>query len=476
MGKSLYEKVFEHHSVADLGGGVHQLLIDLHLLHEATSPQAFSMLEEMGLPMAHPEMTIATADHVVPTGRDGAASKDPLAAAMIARMRENADTYGVRYFSPEKRENGILHVIGPEVGLTQPGMTIACGDSHTSTHGAFGALGFGVGTSQIRDILATQCVAVRKLKVRRIVIDGTKRPGVFAKDIILHIIRQLGPTAGIGMAYEFAGTAVDAMSMDERMTLCNMAIEGGARVGYINPDITTFHYLQTRPESVCPKTWDEAEPLFAAIASDPDAQYDSEARFQAEDVQPMVTWGVNPGQSLGIDETVPDPNKAAWHEAAGTAETLGFMGFDAGAPIKGNKIDVAFIGSCANGRYSDFEDVANALATGRHKVAAHVRALVVPGSQSTLSRMQETGMIEIFEAAGFEVRAPGCSMCVAMNGDTLQGRELCASSSNRNFKGRQGSPDGRTLLMSPLSVAAAAVSGAVADPRDVFDFPTVQGG
>jgi 3-isopropylmalate/(R)-2-methylmalate dehydratase large subunit len=357
-------------------------------------------------------------------------------------------------------------VIGPELGLTQPGMTIACGDSHTSTHGAFGAVAFGIGTSQVRDVLASQCLAMEPLKVRRISVTGRLAPGVFAKDVILTIIQRLGVKGGAGYAYEYAGEAVDRMSMDERMTICNMSIEGAARVGYVNPDRTTVEYLRDRPFAPRSDAFDEAVRWWMSMASDPDARYDDELTMDGAAIEPTVTWGINPGQSVGVTGCIPAPADVAAPEQAGVAEALAFMGFEGGARIAGTPIDVAFVGSCTNSRLSDLREAARIVA-GR-RVAARVRALVVPGSERVRRAAEREGLHEIFQAAGFEWRGAGCSMCLAMNPDRLQGREICASSSNRNFKGRQGSPTGRTLLMSPAMVAAAAVAGEVVDVRQVL--------
>jgi 3-isopropylmalate/(R)-2-methylmalate dehydratase large subunit len=342
-------------------------------------------------------------------------------------------------------------------------MTIACGDSHTSTHGAFGALAFGIGTSQVRDVLASQCVALSPLRVRRIEVRGRLAPGVYAKDVILTIIGRLGVKGGTGFAYEYAGDVVDRMSMDERMTLCNMSIEGGARVGYVNPDAITIDYLRGRPYAPSGAGFEEASRWWTSLASDPGAAYDEVVTIDGNGISPTVTWGINPGQSVPVDGRVPDPQTVSGPERDGLAEALAFMSFDPDQPIAGTRIDVAFIGSCTNARLSDLREAAR-LVDGR-RVARHVRALVVPGSQAVRQAAEREGLDEIFRQAGFEWRGAGCSMCLAMNTDRLDGREVCASSSNRNFKGRQGSPTGRTLLMSPAMVAAAAVAGEVVDVR-----------
>jgi 3-isopropylmalate/(R)-2-methylmalate dehydratase large subunit len=357
---------------------------------------------------------------------------------------------------------GIVHVIGPELGLTPPGMTIACGDSHTSTHGAFGAVAFGIGTSQVRDVLASQCLAMDPLKVRRIRVTGALPAGVYAKDVVLAIIQRLGVRGGVGYAYEYAGEAVERMSMDERMTICNMSIEGGARVGYVNPYDTTFDYLSGRPFAPSGDAETRARAWWRSMASDPDARYDDDVEVRADELAPMVTWGVNPGQSVRVDGAVPLPS-AAGADRQAVSDALAYMQLEAGRPIAGLKVDVAFIGSCTNGRLSDLREAAR-LVKGR-RVSPHVQALVVPGSVRVSQAAEAEGLDQVFRDAGFEWRVAGCSMCLGMNPDRLEGDQVCASSSNRNFKGRQGSPTGRTLLMSPAMVAAAALAGEVTDVR-----------
>jgi 3-isopropylmalate/(R)-2-methylmalate dehydratase large subunit len=392
-----------------------------------------------------------------------------MAEQMMAALERNCREFGVPLFGLGGDDQGIVHVIGPELGLTQPGMTIACGDSHTSTHGAFGAVAFGIGTSQVRDVLASQCLAMDALKVRRIAVGGALAPGVYAKDVILAIIRALGVQGGVGFAYEYAGPVVERMTMDERMTLCNMSIEGGARAGYVNPDETTLAYLRGRRFAPAGAAFDRAAAWWRSIASDADAAYDDEVRIDGGGLGPMVTWGTNPGQSAGIDERVPGPRDVADADRAAVADALAYMGLEAGVPIAGTRVDVAFIGSCTNGRLSDLQEAARVV-RGR-RIASHVRGLVVPGSKRVRDAAEREGLHEVFREAGFEWRQAGCSMCLAMNPDRLDGRELCASSSNRNFKGRQGSPTGRTLLMSPAMVAAAAVAGEVADVRRLLPRP-----
>ena len=467
MGKSLFQKVWDAHTVRTLPGGAAQLFIGAHLIHEVTSPQAFGMLRDLGLGVLRPDRTFATVDHIVPTDTRARPYEDPLAEGMMVALEDACREFGIRFFGPETGHQGIVHVIGPELGITQPGMTIACGDSHTSTHGAFGAIAFGIGTTQVRDVLATQTLALAPLKVRRIEISGSLGAGVYAKDIILHIIRVLGVNGGTGFAYEFAGSTIEALSMEQRMTVCNMAIEGGARVGYVNPDEKTFEFLKGREFAPKGEAWDRAVAYWKDVASDADARYDDVVRIDAADIAPTVTWGINPGQAIAVTENVPSVADAKDEgEAAGIREALEYMKLDGGKPIRGAKVDVCFIGSCTNGRLSDFREVAHYL-KGR-KVAPHVRALAVPGSQEVARAAIAEGLDRIFTEAGFEWREAGCSMCLAMNPDKLVGDQFCASSSNRNFKGRQGSSTGRTVLMSPVMVAAAAVEGCVADARRTF--------
>jgi len=468
MGKSLYEKVFDRHVVRPMAGGAYQLFIGLHLIHEVTSPHAFQDLRDRGLSVRHPERTFATQDHANPTISLARPYADGENEAQVQALERNVDEFGIRYFSPERGEHGIVHVIGPELGLTQPGMMIVCGDSHTPTHGAFGAIAFGIGTSQVRDVLATQTLTMAKLKVRRIEITGQLRPGVYAKDVALHLIQVMGAKAGIGFVHEFGGEVVDRFSMEERMTLCNMAIEGGARSGYINPDETTYAYLRGRDYAPRGDAWDRAVAYWESIRSDSDAGYDDRLVVAGETIEPTVTWGVLVDQSVPVGGAIPDPGRTDGTERAALADAIDFMGWQAGRTIAGTLIDVAFIGSCTNGRLSDFLAVADLIDGRNLRVAPHVKAIIVPGSQSVRNELVARGLDKMFVAAGFEFREAGCSMCLAVNPDRLQGRQICASSSNRNFKGRQGSPTGRTLLMSPVMVAASAIAGVVTDPRTLL--------
>lgn len=462
---NLFNRVWDNHVVRELPSGQAQIFIGQHLIHEVTSPQAFQILRDRDLKVMYPERTLATVDHIIPTTDQSRPFADGLAEEMMSAIEKNCREFGVTLLDLDDERQGVVHIVGPELGVTQPGMTIVCGDSHTSTHGAFGAIAMGIGTSQVAAVLATQTLPMSRPKVRRIEVNGALGPGVFAKDVALYIIRKLGVQGGVGFAYEYAGSVFDAMTMEERMTVCNLSIEGGARCGYINPDQTTVDYLRGRPCSPEGAAFDKASEYWLSLASGPDAEFDDVVVYDAADIEPTVTWGINPGQSVGISEDIAAVVDFPEQEQAGVREALEFMALEESQPIKGMKIDVAFVGSCTNGRISDLREAAQ-IAEGR-QVADHVRALIVPGSQQVRKQAEEEGLDKIFEAAGFQWREAGCSMCLAMNPDKLSGRELCASSSNRNFKGRQGSPTGRTLLMSPAMVAAAAIAGEVVDVREI---------
>jgi len=464
--RTLFDKVWDLHTVGFLPSGQTQLFIGLHLIHEVTSPQAFAMLRERGLKVLFPDRTVATVDHIVPTENQARPFADVLAEEMMQHLEKSCQEHDIRFYNIGCGSQGIVHVIAPEQGLTQPGMTIACGDSHTSTHGAFGAIAFGIGTSQVRDVLASQTLALSKLKVRKIEVNGNLLPGVYAKDVILHIIRTLGVKGGVGYAYEFAGTTFEQMSMEERMTVCNMAIEGGARCGYINPDQVTFEYLKGRDFAPQGADWEQAVQWWNSIRSDQDAVYDDVISFDAAEIAPTVTWGITPGQGIAVTEVVPTPDTLPDTERAIAQEAYQYMHLNPGSPIQGTKVDVCFIGSCTNGRLSDLREAAK-FAQGHH-VASGVKAFVVPGSERVKKQAEAEGLDKIFLDAGFEWREAGCSMCLAMNPDKLEGSQLSASSSNRNFKGRQGSSTGRTLLMSPAMVVAAAIKGEVADVRELM--------
>jgi 3-isopropylmalate/(R)-2-methylmalate dehydratase large subunit len=463
---TLFDKVWDLHTVGTLPSGQTQLFIGLHLIHEVTSPQAFSMLRDRGLGVLMPDRTVATVDHIIPTDNQARPFADATAEAMICELEKNTTQYKIPFYNIGSGHQGIVHIIAPEQGLTQPGMTIACGDSHTSTHGAFGAIAFGIGTSQVRDVLASQTLALGKLQVRKIEVNGSLAPGVYAKDVILHIIRTLGVKGGVGYAYEFAGSTFDAMDMEGRMTVCNMAIEGGARCGYVNPDQITYDYLNGREFAPKGKAWDQAVAWWENLRSDGDAVYDDVMVFDGASIAPTVTWGITPGQGMAIDQLIPTAAQMPEDERALAAEAYAYMDLEPGQKLLGTPVDVCFIGSCTNGRISDLREAAR-LAAGR-QVATGVRAFVVPGSEQVKAMAELEGLHKVFEAAGFEWREPGCSMCLAMNADKLVGRQISASSSNRNFKGRQGSASGRTLLMSPAMVVAAAVTGRVTDVRELI--------
>jgi 3-isopropylmalate/(R)-2-methylmalate dehydratase large subunit len=455
MGRTLYKKVWDLHAVKELSNGQTQLIIGTHILHEVTSPQAFASLRELAIKPAFPERTFATCDHIIPTDGIKRPLKDSLAEAMLTAIENNTKAAGIRYFGIGEGY-GVIHIVMPEMGLIRPGMTVACGDSHTATHGAFGAVAFGIGTSQVRDILATGTMGVSPLKVRKIELNGTLGKGVTAKDAILKVIGFLGVDGGLGYAYEFTGDVIKNMSMESRMTLCNMAIEGGARIGYINPDETTFNYIKDRPFAPKDSDWDDAVIFWKSIASDADAEYDDTVTFDLSSLTPMATWGITPAMTAEVGGHLPSPSTELEKEA------FEYMGLTPQAPLIGTKADVIFIGSCTNGRIEDLRLAASIL-KGR-KVNPNLRAIATPGSTAVKNTAEAEGLDQIFKDAGFEWRDPGCSMCLAMNDDKLRGSELCISTSNRNFKGRQGSPTGRTILASPLTAAASALEGALADP------------
>ncbi|PSP95617.1 3-isopropylmalate dehydratase large subunit [Halobacteriales archaeon QS_4_62_28] len=463
---TLYDKVWDRHKVTTLPNGQDQLFVGLHLIHEVTSPQAFGMLKERGLDVARPDLTHATVDHIVPTANQDRPYADDAAETMMAELEENVRDAGIQFSDPTTGDQGIVHVIGPEQGITQPGKTIVCGDSHTSTHGAFGALAFGIGTSQIRDVLATQTIAMEKQQVRKIEVDGELGEGVEAKDIILEIIRRLGTEGGVGYVYEYAGEAIEDLGMEGRMSICNMSIEGGARAGYVNPDETTYEWLaETDYFRDRPEKFDDLKPYWDSIRSDEDAEYDDIVRIDASELDPVVTWGTTPGQGIGIDDPIPAPEALDEDKQDTARRAQEHMRVEPGETMNGYDIDVAFLGSCTNARLPDLRRAAR-IVKGR-EVHDDVRAMVVPGSQRVQKAAKAEGLKDIFEAAGFDWRNAGCSMCLGMNEDQLEGEEACASSSNRNFVGRQGSKDGRTVLMNPRMVAAAAITGEVSDVREL---------
>jgi 3-isopropylmalate/(R)-2-methylmalate dehydratase large subunit len=463
MPKTIIEKIWNEHVVDQQEGAPAILAIDLHLVHEVTSPQAFTGLRARGLKVRRPDRTVATADHSIPTTPRNLPIADEMAAAQVKQLEANCAEFGVPLHGWESPNQGIVHVIGPELGLTQPGATIVCGDSHTATHGAFGALAFGIGTSEVEMVLATQCLLQRKPKTYLMRVDGTLRPGVSAKDIILALIARIGVGGGTGHVFEYAGSAIRALSMEERMTICNMSIEGGARAGLVAPDETTFAYLKGRPHAPQGADWDTAVARWRTLASDDGATYDKEIVINADTLEPMVTYGTNPGMGLPISGTIPNPaNESDPAAARALTRALEYMDLRAGDSIIGRPVNTVFIGSCTNGRISDLRLAANVLKG--QTIAKGVRVMVVPGSADVKRQAEREGLDKIFRDAGADWREAGCSMCIAMNGDQLAPGEYAISTSNRNFEGRQGK-GGRTFLASPLTAAATALTGVIADPR-----------
>jgi 3-isopropylmalate/(R)-2-methylmalate dehydratase large subunit len=468
--QTMFDKIWEAHLVrretADAPAIVY---VDLHLVHEVTSPQAFAELRRRGLEVRRPERTLATMDHSTPTiGRDASGRlpiADAEARAQVATLAANCAEFGVELFALESEQRGIVHVIGPELGVTRPGRTIVCGDSHTSTHGAFGALAFGIGTSEVAHVLATQCLLQRKAKNLEVHIEGKLAPGITAKDVILALIAKIGVGGATGHVIEYTGRAIRSLSMEERMTICNMSIEAGARAGLIAPDDTTFEYLANKPRAPKGKEWDRALESWRKLPSDAGAEYDARVTLDASELEPMITYGTNPGMGMSVRGVVPDPGEAGdVHTRVSLERALHYMGLRPGQPLLGHKVDVVFVGSCTNGRISDLRAAAHVL-DGR-RVAPGVRMLVVPGSEQVRREAEREGLDRIFIKAGAEWREPGCSMCIAMNGDQLRPGEYAVSTSNRNFEGRQGK-GGRTFLASPVTAAAAAVVGQIADPREL---------
>ncbi len=470
MGRTLAEKVWDQHVVREGGTGdgadaaPDLLYIDLHLVHEVTSPQAFDGLRLAGRPVRRPDLTVATEDHNVPTIDILAPIADETSATQVATLRKNVEEFGVRLFSIGDRNQGIVHMIGPELGLTQPGTTVVCGDSHTSTHGAFGALAFGIGTSEVEHVLATQTLPLRPFKTMAIEIDGELRPGVTSKDVILAVIAQIGTGGGAGYVLEYRGEAVRNMTMEARMTMCNMSIEAGGRAGMVAPDETTFEYLKGRPHAPEGAEWDAAIEAWRELRTDDDAEFDTVVHIDASSLTPFVTWGTNPGQGLPLGESVPDPAEMDDDDAAATRKALKYMALEPGTKLRDVAVDVVFLGSCTNARIEDLRAAADVL-RGNH-VADSVRMLVVPGSMKVKAQAEEEGLDAVFTEAGAEWRSAGCSMCLGMNPDQLEPGQRCASTSNRNFEGRQGK-GGRTHLVSPLVAAATAVRGTLSSPEDL---------
>jgi len=464
--KTIVEKIWDAHLVHEQPGAPTLLYIDLHLVHEVTSPQAFQGLRERGLKVRRPDLTVATADHSIPTTDRSLPIVDTIAANQLAQLEKNCRDFGIPCYGIHSTQQGIVHVIGPELGLTQPGMTVVCGDSHTATHGAFGSLAFGIGTSEVEHVLATQCLLQRKSKTFHVRVDGTLKNGVTAKDIILGLIARIGVGGGTGCVLEYGGPAIRALSMEQRMTVCNMSIEGGARAGLVAPDETTFQYIAGRRHAPKGAAWDAALERWRRLPSDEGAVYDKQITIDADRLEPMITYGTNPGMGIPITAAVPDPSSIPDPlERESVAKALRYMGLEGGKPLLGRPVNVVFIGSCTNSRISDLRTAASLL-KGR-KVNPKVRVMVVPGSQDVKRQAEAEGLPEIFRAAGCEWREPGCSMCIAMNGDQLEPGEYSVSTSNRNFEGRQGK-GGRTFLASPLTAAATAVTGVVTDVRTLL--------
>lgn len=462
--KTLFDKVWDSHVVKNVDQGPNVFYIDRHLIHEVTSPVAFLGLERRGLKVARPDLTTATADHNVPTVNQHLTIQDKLSRNQVDMLENNCEKHGIPLYGLNHKWQGIVHVIGPELGLTQPGMTIVCGDSHTSTHGAFGAVAFGIGTSEVEMVLATQCIMQPKPKKMLINVEGELKKGVTAKDIALYIISKISTSGGTGHFIEYAGSAIESLSMEGRMTLCNMSIESGARGGMIAPDETTFEYIKGREFAPKGNDWDRATDYWKTLKTDQGASFDKEYHFEANDIEPMITYGTNPGMSVKISQAIPEIKQIEKSEQPSFQKSLKYMGFGEGDVMQGKIIDYVFIGSCTNGRIEDLREFTH-FVKGRKK-ADNVTAWIVPGSRQVEAQAKEEGLVEVLNAAGFEFRQPGCSACLAMNDDKIPAGKYAVSTSNRNFEGRQG-PGARTMLVSPLLAAACAVSGKVTDPREL---------
>lgn len=463
MGKTLFEKIWNKHIVKTIDGGPSVLYIDKHFIHEVTSPQAFTGLNQRGLKVFRPQQVVATADHNVPTLNQHLPIKEELSRKQVEALVKNCAEHGIELYGLGHPFQGIVHVIGPELGITQPGMTIVCGDSHTSTHGAFGAIAFGIGTSEVEMVMASQCLLQSKPKLMRINVDGVLNKGVVSKDIVLYILSKITSSGATGYAVEFAGSAIRSLSMEARMTICNMSIEMGGRCGLIAPDETTFSYIKGREFAPAGEMWDEKLADWKKLFSDDDAVFDKEYHFDAADIQPMITYGTNPGMGIGIDELIPTTETINENDRSGLSKSLAYMGLQQGSPIKGQKVDYVFIGSCTNSRIEDLRMVASFI-KGKKK-ADDVEVWIVPGSKQVEAQAVKEGIDKVFEEAGFQLRQPGCSACLGMNEDKIPAGKYCISTSNRNFEGRQGA-GARTLLASPLTAAAAAITGKVCDVRE----------
>jgi 3-isopropylmalate/(R)-2-methylmalate dehydratase large subunit len=466
MAKTLFEKIWEKHVVKTIDGGPSVLYIDKHLIHEVTSPQAFTGLNNRGIKVFRPQQVVATADHNVPTLNQHLPIKEELSRKQVEALVKNCAEHGIELYGLGHPFQGIVHVIGPELGITQPGMTIVCGDSHTSTHGAFGSIAFGIGTSEVEMVMATQCLLQSRPKLMRITVDGTLNKGVVSKDIVLYILSKISASGATGYAVEFAGSAIRSLSMEARMTICNMSIEMGGRCGLIAPDETTFNYIKGRKFAPQGADWDKKLAEWKALYSDTDAAFEKEYHFDAADIQPMITYGTNPGMGIGVADAIPAADTVHESDRSGLSKSLAYMGLQQGAPIKGQKIDYVFIGSCTNSRIEDLRMVAS-FVKGKKK-AAEVEVWIVPGSKQVEAMAIEEGIDKVFEEAGFQLRQPGCSACLGMNEDKIPAGKYCISTSNRNFEGRQGA-GARTLLASPLTAAAAAITGVVSDVRELMN-------
>ncbi|MEO8712046.1 MAG: 3-isopropylmalate dehydratase large subunit [Parafilimonas sp.] len=465
MAKTLFEKIWNTHVIKQIEGGPFILYVDKHLIHEVTSPQAFKGLEQRGLKVFRPQQVVATVDHNVPTIDQHLPIKEELSRKQVNTLKENCEKFGIELYGLGHPYQGIVHIIGPELGVTQPGMTIVCGDSHTSTHGAFGTIAFGIGTSEVEMVLATQCLMQSKPKLMRINVDGELNKGVVSKDIILHIISKISSSGATGYAVEYAGSTIRNLSMEARMTICNMSIEMGARCGLIAPDENTFNYIKGRKFAPQDEAWEKALSFWKTLYSDDDAKFDTELNIKAEDIEPMITYGTNPGMGIGITGHVPDLNEIDIKDKPSYEKSLHYMGIEPGTKMKGRKVDYVFIGSCTNARIEDLRMVAS-FVKGKHK-AKDVEVWVVPGSKQVEKQAMEEGINKIFEEAGFMLRQPGCSACLGMNEDKIPAGKYCISTSNRNFEGRQG-PNARTFLASPLTAAAAAITGEISDVREMM--------
>lgn len=466
MGQTLFEKIWNKHVVKTIEDGPSVLYIDKHLIHEVTSPQAFTGLNNRGITVFRPKQTIATADHNVPTLNQHLPIREELSRLQVEALKKNCAGHGIELYGLGHPYQGIVHVIGPELGLTQPGMTIVCGDSHTSTHGAFGSIAFGIGTSEVEMVFASQCLLQSKPKMMRITVDGQLGKGVVSKDIVLYILSKITASGATGHAVEFAGSAIRSLSMEARMTICNMSIEMGGRCGLIAPDETTFEYVKGRPFAPAGEEWEQKLAAWKELYSDAEAVFDTEYHFDAADIQPMITYGTNPGMGISVTDHVPTKETINENDRSGLAKALAYMGLKEGAPVKGQKIDYVFIGSCTNSRIEDLRMVAS-FVKGKKK-AEHVEVWIVPGSKQVEAQAISEGIDKIFEEAGFHLRQPGCSACLGMNEDKIPAGKYCISTSNRNFEGRQGA-GARTLLASPLTAAAAAVTGVVTDVRELLN-------